>query len=247
MAQLQVVNPFVEFITPKYFPDWKEQSLRLIEECGRVSHKSEKRIKDGSALPFIEKIAINYGHESILEHASFTACFIGSRAMSHQLVRHRLAAYTQESQRYCDYGKRQDTLKVIIPPTIGKYSQGSLIRKGVDNELEIQPIPCRGWVKLDNDSKQFFLSLLDSYEEYLAARERGIPAEDARHLLPNACKTEVYTTFNFRQWRHLFTMRLDKHAQWEIKACVQQVFNYFKEHIPLLISNLRTHSGDPLE
>lgn len=110
---VRFVKPSFELVTDRYWEDWEHQGLKLIEECGRVSHKSENRITETSAVPFIKKIALEYGHESILEHCHVTGCFLGSRTMSHQLVRHRIAAITQESQRYCDYAKPK--VEVVDP------------------------------------------------------------------------------------------------------------------------------------
>jgi thymidylate synthase (FAD) len=249
---LEVVEPHVEFITPKHNPYWDKQALSLIEECGRVSHKSEARAKPGTAEPFIRKVAIHWGHESIIEHSNFTVCFIGSRAMSHQLVRHRIASYTQESQRYCDYSPDTDnvlkTLKVIIPPSITTLPQGTIISGDTGDPEVIATPPNKESIsyRLDTAIGSYLNSLLQAYKTYCNLIELKIPGEDARYLLPNATKTEVYTTFNLRNWRWFFTMRLDKHAQWEIRQCAQQAFRYFQNNLPIITENLKTHSGDQL-
>jgi thymidylate synthase (FAD) len=246
-AMLRIIKPHIELTTSEINPAWVHQALELIEICGRVSHKSEGRIKPGSAVPFIRKVAIEWGHESILEHACFTACFVGSRTMSHQLVRHRIgSSYTQESQRYCDYSNKKygAALGIIIPSSIGDLPHNCLVDEILDfytsgGDLE-------GSVDRFSNLGLFLLNTLEDYKTYLSLRDRGIPAEDAREALPNACKTEVYTTFNIRQWRHFFSMRLDKHAQWQIKMLAQTVFDYFKETVPLFVENLDSHSGDKL-
>ena len=258
-TKLKLVKPSTEFTTLKYFPDFFEKALLLIEECGRVSHKSEGRITEGSADPFVRKIGINFGHETILEHMSFTVCFKMSRAASHQLVRHRIAAYTQESQRYCDYSKGGDPMLQIIVPNLIREQMGEwwkdqdnivaeknyseeetiVLNKGAPNKI------------LYRDAHRNLFNYLESvandYEEYLNLVKDKVKAEDARYLLPNASKTEVYTTFNLRQWRHFFKMRLDSHAQWEIKEVANDVFNLFKENCPLLVENLYAHNGEKLE
>jgi thymidylate synthase (FAD) len=258
--KLIVVEPHAEMITPKYDGRWAENALALVEECGRVSHKSEGRIKPGSAEKFIRKVGIKWRHESILEHAVFTACFVGSRAMSHQLVRHRLAAYTQESQRFCDYaptfgledppeGERTGALRVIVPPSIVVLPEGTVVRRlddGVTYELPDET-GIRLASTLTPKARTFLGGLLDAYGRYLSLRRMDVPAEDARHLLPNATKTEVYTTFNLRQWRHVFKMRLDSHAQWEIRRCVREVFEFFRREIPLVTEEVRTLGGEPVE
>lgn len=99
---MKIIKPSVEFITPVD----GDVILSRIEECGRVCYKSEDKIKDGSAETFVRGI-IKRGHEAVLEHCSFTVKFICDRGVSHEIVRHRLAAYCQESTRYCNYSKGQ--------------------------------------------------------------------------------------------------------------------------------------------
>jgi len=250
---IKIVPPHAEFITPKYWPEWAENGPKLIEECGRVSHKSENRITDDSAEPFIRKIALKYGHESIIEHINFTACLVGSRSMSHQLVRHRIAAFTQESQRYCDYssdGDETKLLSVIMPLSIirsnalwghtlvrdGDYLlvDGKTILKAWLDEREIDPLFVELWCR----------DKLRAYESYLYWTAQGIPPEDARYDLPNACKTEVYTTFNLREWRHVLGVRTEKHAQWEIRLIMCQVHDFLTEHVPFLFKDIQPHTED---
>lgn len=271
MIGIRIVAPEVEFITPKYFPNWKN-ALLLIEECGRVSHRSEGRVAPGTAEPFIEKIAMKYGHESIIEHFGFTVCFVCDRSCSHQIVRHRLASYTQESQRYCDYsdekfrvvedcGSREgdhDILNVVMPHSIAgrevaEKLDGKVIFKDDQNSdwntLVIKPgaeqMSLRQLLLELATNQSFDPSALNSvyewvtgqviaYSYYLLARKRGIPSEDARSHLTNACRTLVYTTFNFREWRHFFKMRSDKHAQWQIRILATRVLDYFWKEVPVL-------------
>jgi len=268
---IRIVEPSVEMITPKYFPNWKEGWTGLIEECGRVSHKSEGRIGPGTAGPFIDKIANRFGHESIVEHGVFTVCFTMSRAASHQLVRHRISAFTQESQRYCDYSSagqvfvRADEgdgkfLNVICPPSIisiiGRLSwvpttwaagdffehDGAVLCWDVD-EGWCEPVDWFMEKRPDVHGVPQDLLLrwvrgkISAYRDYLYFREQHIPAEDARYDLPNAAKTEVYTTFNFRTWRHALRQRgLNTHAQWEIRQLIKEAYNWFMAECPLLFN-----------
>jgi thymidylate synthase (FAD) len=246
-AVIRIVTPSVELLTPE---SWFEDMGILVEICGRKSHKSEDRMEPGSHLKFIPKIAFKLGHESIIEHASVTVSYIGSRAMSHQLVRHRVASsYTQESQRYCDYSNdvKYAALNVIVPPSIFKLKgttadsawknvNGLMVvraphdgKEGVlcyHREGQGDPIPI--YTDLDWGIQHcFFNSLMISYESYLYLREKGVPAEDARFVLPNANKTEVATTYNVRQWRHVFKLRCDRHAQWEIRFLMKETLALF--------------------
>ncbi len=159
---------------------------------------------------FIRKI-IKLGHESVLEHAVFTFAIEGiSRACSHQLVRHRIASYSQQSQRYVNF----DKFEYILPESI--KANASISDKVLNH--------------LDNAS--------DIYKEMLDA---GIPAEDARFILPNASATRVITTMNLRELKHFFKLRCCNRAQWEIRLLAIEMLKLLKKQIPLLFS----HMGPP--
>lgn len=214
--RLRIIKPHAKILTPN---SWCYGMAEMVERMGRISHKSEKRIGDKPAEDFIRRIAFGRGHESISEHCVVSVLFVGSRSMSHQLVRHRIAAFTQESQRYCDYSKSKfdNVLNVIIPPSIGEYTSGM---EYTADQIRLAP----------QKQRIYLQSLLECYENYLALRKLGIPAEDAREVLPNATKTEVGTTFNLRQWRHVFRMRCSKHAQWQIRSIMQMALREFLDN-----------------
>ena len=262
MIGIHIIEPTVEFITPNHHEWWDEDSIRLLEECGRVSHKSEGRITEDSALPFLKRVAIDKGHQNILEHATFTVCFISSRAMSHQLVRTRIASYTQSSQRYCDYSKDSKApgkvLPVIMPPSIVGGSTclwGQRIFFNTENILILEN-GCRliDYLQplIDEDKltsvdvvsgSGWCANQINAYMAYLSARDCGVPPEDARYHLTNATKTEVYTTMNFAMWRHWLGHPVrgrcfNPHAQWEIKMLARQVYEKLVKDLPILFEDL---------
>lgn len=208
---ITVVKPGAELVTPvAHLVDY----AKLIEQAGRTCYKSEDRIDDESAVRFIKSI-IKRGHESVIEHCSVTYRITCSRACSHQLVRHRLAAYSQESQRYCDYSKSGEDLglQIIVPPSI-ENARGA-------------------------QYDEFMMSMGDAYDDYLALRDSGIPPEDARFVLPNACKTEVVTTFNLRMWRHVLQERwINKHAQWEIRQVMNKIAYELNHYLPVFFEDI---------
>lgn len=204
--EISIVKPSFQILTPvkqiKTFP-------YLIEQAGRTCYKSEEKITKVSHKRFI-RMLIKSGHESVLEHCVITARLIGDRSMSHQLVRHRIAAYSQELQRYCDYSKKG--FQVICPPKISNSNP----------EFDT-------WKKC----------IAMCYVEYLALLAAKIPPEDARSVLPNATKTEVVTTFNLRQWRHVFRERaLNKRAQWQIKVIMLDGLIQFRKLLPVVFEDL---------
>lgn len=152
--------------------------------------------------------ALSSGHESVLEHASFTFAIEGiSRACSHQLVRHRMASYSQQSQRYV----KMEDFEYVIPHSI-------------ENHPEFQ---VDVWDELMGEISEFYQELI----------EGGIPEEDARYLLPNACCTNIVMTMNARELRHFFSLRLCERAQWEIKELAEKMLGLVKEVAPTLFED----------
>jgi thymidylate synthase (FAD) len=161
--------------------NYSEKPLAVIEEAARVCYDSDA--KDGK----IAEHCIKTGHTSVTEFADFTFLISGvSRALTHQLVRHRIASYAQRSQRYC----REDNAEMILPETIKNNSEAFKI---FDNCMRV---------------------ITDSYAELV---ELGIPNEDARMVLPNACSTTIVVKMNFRTLMNFFNERLCTRAQWEIR------------------------------
>jgi thymidylate synthase (FAD) len=230
MLSINIIEASAELMTS--VEDIKKMPL-LLEQAGRTCYKSESKITDGSAVKFVDGI-IKRGHESVLEHCSITVRGIMDRACSHQLVRHRIAAYSQESQRYCNYGKG-DTLTVIRQPSIcgtftGIYNSevaksNALIGKVIDTPKFVKWCEC----------------VLNSFETYDNLLGYGVPAEDARSLLPNCTKTEVVMTFNIRQWRHIFRDRaFNPNAQWQIRKIMTAVYQQIMDVCPVLVQDLGT-------
>jgi thymidylate synthase (FAD) len=163
---------------------------------------------DSETAKRIIKRVTGYGHMSVIEHASFTFSIEGvSRAMTHQLVRHRIASYTQQSQRYVAY----DTLeKFVTPPYIANNAEA---KKIFDNTLE---------------------KISEAYKKLL---DMGIPKEDARFILPNAAKTNIVVTMNARELRHFFNLRCCNRAQWEIREVAIEMLKQAKKAAPILFEN----------
>jgi len=249
-VMLEIVEPRMDLLTP--IADIAMYPKR-IELAGRNCYKSEGKITKDSAERFV-KMIIRRGHHSVLEHCSITVKFVGDRSMSHQLVRHRIAAYSQESQRYCNYGKT-DSLKVIVPQSIydpkffqpkfsivletdQRTSCSRLIIHRPDGTKEALPEGSAGWV--------WAFSTMTSYRAYLDLLGFKLKAEDARSVLPNATKTEVVTTYNLRQWRHFFETRCDRHAQWQIRGLALSTLRLFHAYAPCLFNDLyeKFHGGD---
>ena len=201
-----LVDPSFEILTPL---DEIADYARRLEAAGRTCYKSEDKITADSADQFVRRL-VRMGHTSVLEHCVITVRIIGDRAMTHQLVRHRIAAYSQESQRYCDYGKKG--FQVVLPPSVAKSPELTAV-----------------WKK----------QMVEAYKVYLALRDAGVRPEDARSVLPNAAKTEIVATYDLRQWRHVFGERaLNNRAQWQIRQITRGILDRFIELLPAVFDDL---------
>lgn len=184
-----------------------EAILKRIECAGRTCYKSEAKITPDSAREFVKRI-LSSGHESVIEHESVTVRIICDRGVSHEIVRHRLASYSQESTRYCDYGKAGE-IQVIEPP-------------GLDNHTRLT------W--------EFAIATAEI--QYNTLRERGVSPQIARSVLPNALKTEIVCTMNLREWRHFFKLRCSKAAHPQMREIAIPLLAEFVQLIPVVFDDL---------
>ena len=155
-----------------------EEILKKIERVARVCYKSEDKITAGSAEKMVRAL-IRSGHEAMLEHFSFSVKFIVDRGVSHEIVRHRVASFAQESTRYCNYGHAGE-ITVIEPVGI--------------KEVASKWVEWKSAMRLAED-------------HYMDLLEKGATPQEARSVLPNSLKTEVVMTANLREWRHFFKLR----------------------------------------
>lgn len=199
----------VDFIFDDFMP-CGDDILKMLEIAGRTCYKSEDRITTDSSKKFVNTIMRNE-HLSVMEHIHVTVRFTCDRSTSHQLVRHRIAAYSQESQRFVNYGKRGDVY--VIKPI--------QIKEGTP-EFNI-------W----SDQMQLAESI---YKHMILL---GSKPEVARSVLPNSCKTEIVSTFNLRMWRHVAKERvLNTHAQLDIRYLIAKTLLGLQKRVPLIFDDL---------
>lgn len=181
----------------------------VIEAAGRTCWKSEDKIEPGSAGPFIQRLK-GFKHESVLEHGSITVRFIVDRGVSHELVRHRHCSFSQESTRYCNYGK--DGELTFIDPCffVGR------------------PEDWNAWKTLCQESEACYLAML----------EHGCKPQEARSILPNSLKTEIVVTSNPRDWRHIFSLRCDRAAHPQMREVMIPLWGEFCKRWPELFDDV---------
>ena len=186
--------------------------LKKIEIVGRTCYKSENLISEESSLGFVERI-INRGHEAMIEHYSISVRFICDRGVSHELVRHRIASFAQESTRYCNYSK-------------DKFG----------NELTFIK-PCF----LDENSEKYneWKTTMEFIEKkYFKMLELGLTPQESRSVLPNSLKTEIVMTANIREWRSFFKLRVDKAAHPQMRELTIPLLKEMKETIPVVFDDI---------
>jgi len=212
-------------------PDWKFTKpvdglalLKSIETAGRVCYKSEDKITDDSAPEFIRKI-IKRGHEAVIEHESITAWIMCDRGVAHEIVRHRIASYCQESTRYCDYNKGE--VAFVIPPWFGALEEGVFDVKQLE---EFGDTPLQAWTQ----------SMLNAEMYYKILREMGQSPQEARSVLPNSLKAEIVMTMNLREWRHFFKLRTSAGAHPQMREIASQMLAGFKLEVPVIFDDIES-------
>lgn len=181
--------------------------MKKIELAGRTCYKSEGNITENSCISFIRMILKN-NHQSVLEHAAITARFICDRGVSHELVRHRIASYSQESQRYCNYGTGGNV--VFVYPHW--FDSGTMTEK---------------------DTWQETMEFCES--QYIRLLEQGFSPQDARSVLPNSTKTEIVVTANLREWIHILKLRTHQSAHPDMRLLMGLFSNELKKNYPNLM------------
>ena len=186
--------------------------LKRIEKAGRACYKSEDRITEESATAFVRKL-IERGHESVLEHESITVRFVCDRGISHEIVRHRIASFSQESTRYCNYGNfRFGSELTFIKPCFFKEKEGAYY----------------SWHNSMDFAECAYFDMLDD----------GCTPQEARSVLPNSTKTEVVMTANLREWRHFLKLRTAKAAHPQMRELTVPLLHELQERIPVVFDDI---------
>ena len=182
-------------------PNAAKELYKKLEFAGRTCYKSEDKITDESAAAFVAS-CIERGHEAMIEHASMTVKFIVDRGVSHELVRHRIASFAQESTRYCNYSKDKfgNEITVIKPVFFGDIPDEAIIAawRGDDDKIATPRF---------RQAIDWYDSCAHAEANYFDMILFGASPQEARSVLPNSLKTEVIMTANMREWRHFFKLR----------------------------------------
>jgi thymidylate synthase (FAD) len=209
---MKIVEPHAIIETPIH-GQFATDILVHLERCARTCYKSEGYITPGSAPGFISNLIRMKKHESIIEHASATVRFICDRGVTHEIVRHRLAAYSQESTRYCNYtNDKFDNEITVIRPLF--FEEGS------------------------EDWNDWYAACKEAEARYMKLISRGRTPQEARSVLPNSLKTELVMTCNMREWRHVFSLRTSSRAHPQMTQVMRPLLAEFKTHLEPLFGDL---------
>ena len=209
---MRIIQAGFEILTPISEGGIKE--LQHIEKIARVCYKSEESItEDGESAKKMGKMLIERGHTAMIEHSSLSVKFIVDRGVSHELVRHRIASFAQESTRYCNYSK-------------DKFGNGITFIKPYFFEEGTSEY--REWVTAMENAESYYLSLI----------KLGRTPQEARSVLPNSTKTEVVVTANYREWRNFFNLRVDKAAHPQMREVTVPLLEELKKRLPVIFEDI---------
>lgn len=221
---MKIINPTFEILSEISEGGIKE--LQHIERIGRVCYKSEDRItEDGESAKKFVSMLISKGHEAMIEHSSLSVKFTVDRGVSHELVRHRIASFAQESTRYCNYNndKFGNEISVICP-------MGGILLDNKTNSLSGNDIN-----KLINE---WSAAMEDAERHYLKMIEIGATPQIARSVLPNSTKTEITITANYREWRNFFKLRTPHSAHPSMREVTIPLLKQLKQRIPIIFDDI---------
>ena len=221
---MNILKAGFEILTP--ISEGGIEELKHIEKIGRVCYKSEGKItEDGESAKKFVKMLINRGHEAMIEHSSLSVKFVVDRGVSHELVRHRIASFAQESTRYVNY-------------SLEKFGN------------EINVIDIRDGINLDNKMKnmdsdtisaimgEWCLAMEDAEKHYMKMIELGATPQIARSVLPNSTKTEITITANYREWRNFFKLRVPNTAHPQMREVTIPLLKELKCRLPIIFDDI---------
>ena len=217
-----------------YYEILNEEDLhkasKQIERAARTCYKSENKISDNSDAELVSKL-LTCGHEAMLEFGpSISVLFVCDRGVSHEIVRHRLCSFAQESTRYCNYSKDKfDNQITFIQPLWINDEQIELVQRM--NE--------RNFMDIEETTKEWYNVLQESEQTYNTLIKLGWQPQQARSVLPNSLKTEIVVKANIREWRHIFVQRTSKKAHPQMRELMVPLFQHFQLMCPLLFSDIK--------
>lgn len=221
---MNIVKAGFDILTPISKGAIKE--LQHIEKIGRVCYKSEDRITDDgeSAKKFV-KMLIEREHEAMVEHSSLSVKFVVDRGVSHELVRHRIASFAQESTRYCNYAADKS----------GGECNYIDLKSGIELDGKCSNMSSH---EIEMILREWTIAMSDAENHYMNMLKLGATPQIARSVLPNSTKTEITITANYREWRNFFKLRIPKTAHPQMREVTIPLLKELKQLIPVIFDDI---------
>lgn len=219
---MNIIKPSYEILTN--ISEGGIEELKHIEKIGRRCYKSEDKITDDSCKQFV-KMLIDKGHEAMIEHSFLSVVFIVDRGVSHEMVRHRLASFAQESTRYVNYSlaKFGNEINVIN------------IKGGIELDKKLSNLDSKTINMILNEWSQ---AMIDAEKHYLNMIELGATPQIARSVLPNSTKTEIVISANYREWRNIFKLRTPATAHPQMREVMVDLLKDLKTKLPVIFDDI---------
>ena len=221
---MKILNPNYKILTP--ISDGAVDELKHIERIGRVCYKSEDRItEDGESAKKFCKMLIDRGHEAMIEHSTLSVLFTVDRGVSHEMVRHRIASFAQESTRYVNYSKDKFGNEIGVIDIMGGIER--------DKALNNEDADLLGEIYTE-----WFKGMEDAEKHYMKLIELGATPQIARSVLPNSTKTNITITANYREWRNFFKLRTTLAAHPQIREVTVPLLKELQQRIPIIFDDI---------
>ncbi len=229
---MKIVKPYAKIIPTA----WDRPPLLIIESAARISHRSEDLMKEDSSERFVRDVIVRRGDWSVTEHVSVTVEFLVDRGITHELVRHRLFSYTQESTRFVNYEKKMPPSFIYPDPEL----LCGLCMKGVEVHKDEKGYWWHGEKEEDCHFLDDWMTAIDNAEQAYKnlVVEWGWRPQEARSVFPNALASKLWMTGNLRNWRHFFLMRTTKEAHPQMRQVTIPLLAEFKKLIPVLYEDI---------
>lgn len=223
---MNIMKPSFEILTP--ISEGGIDELKHIERIGRVCYKSEGNItEDGESAKKFVNMLINRGHEAMIEHSSLSVKFTVDRGVSHELVRHRIASFAQESTRYVNYSLDKFGSEINVIDIYGGMR--------LDIKMTGMEPPTIGSIICEWES-----AMKDAEKHYMKLIELGATPQIARSVLPNSTKTEITITANYREWRNFFKLRVPATAHPQMREVTIPLLKELKNRLPIIFDDIES-------
>lgn len=221
---MNILKAGYKILTP--ISDGGVNELKHIERIGRVCYKSEDKISDDSesAKRFVKMLIDNH-HEAMIEHSTLSVMFTCDRGVSHEMVRHRIASFAQESTRYVNYAKEKFGKEIAVIDLMDGIN--------IDNTMKNFDADHIGMIY-----SEWLRAMEDAERHYMKMIELGAPPQIARSVLPNSTKTNITITANYREWRTFFKLRTANNAHPQIREVAIPLCRELQQQIPVVFDDI---------